>query len=62
METQIFHHGKNIIINLHPKKKSSKRNQNPTRYYNSIIITNQVSTQAKLLSFQNAHIKTRPIN
>jgi hypothetical protein len=34
METQIFHHAK--IYNL-PKKKSLKRNQNPSRYYNSII-------------------------
>jgi len=31
METQIFHHAKNIIF-----KKSSKINQNPSRYYNSI--------------------------
>jgi hypothetical protein len=28
METQIFHHAKNIIF-----KKSSKRNPNPSRYY-----------------------------
>jgi hypothetical protein len=31
MDTQIFHHAKNIIF-----KKSSKRNQNPSRYHNSI--------------------------
>jgi len=31
METQIFHHAKNIIF-----KKSSERNQNPSRYYNSV--------------------------
>jgi hypothetical protein len=31
METQIFHHVKNIIF-----ETSSKRNQNPSRYYNSI--------------------------
>jgi hypothetical protein len=31
MEIQIFHHAKNIIF-----PKSSKRNQNPSRYYNSI--------------------------
>jgi len=31
MEIQIFHHVENIIF-----KKSSKRNQNPSRYYKSI--------------------------
>jgi hypothetical protein len=31
MKTQIFHHAKIIIF-----KKSAKRNQNPSRYYNSI--------------------------
>jgi len=31
MKTQIFHHAKNIIF-----KKSSKRNQNPSRYYNTL--------------------------
>jgi hypothetical protein len=31
METQIFHHAKNIIF-----KQASKRNQNPSRYYNSV--------------------------
>jgi len=31
MKTQISHHAKNIIF-----KKSFKRNQNPSRYYNSI--------------------------
>jgi hypothetical protein len=31
IETQIFHHAKNIIF-----KKTSERNQNPSRYYNSI--------------------------
>jgi hypothetical protein len=31
LETQIFHHSKNIIF-----KKSSKRNQNPSRYYNTL--------------------------
>jgi hypothetical protein len=45
---------KNIIF-----KKSSKRNQNPSRYYNSITKTNpQVSTQAKKISpFKNPHLK-----
>jgi hypothetical protein len=36
METQIFHHEK-IKSNL--QKKFSKRNQNPSRYYNNSIIT-----------------------
>jgi hypothetical protein len=37
-------------------KKSSKRNQNPSRYYNSI--TNlKFPTQAKLSTFKNPHIK-----
>jgi hypothetical protein len=31
METQIFHHATNIIF-----EKSSKRNQNPSNYYNPI--------------------------
>jgi hypothetical protein len=31
METQIFHHAKIIIF-----KKSSKTNQNPSGYYNSV--------------------------
>jgi hypothetical protein len=31
MKAQIFHHAKNII-----SKKSSKTNQNPSRYYNYI--------------------------
>jgi len=34
METQIFHDAKNIIFKK--KKKSSKRNQNPSKYYNSV--------------------------
>jgi hypothetical protein len=42
---------KNIVF-----KKSSKRNKNPSRYYNST--TNlKVSTQAKISSFKNPHIK-----
>ncbi len=52
METQIFHHPK-----LSPSKKSSKRNRNPSRYYNSITSL-KVSTQAKISSFKNPHIKT----
>jgi hypothetical protein len=43
---------KNIIF-----KKSSKRNQNPSRDYNSI---SSLSTQAKI-SFQKPSHKNRPI-
>jgi hypothetical protein len=51
METQIFHHAKNIIF-----KKSSKRNQNPSTYYNSI--TNlKFQQKPKMSSFKNPHIK-----
>jgi hypothetical protein len=51
METQIFHHAKNIIF-----KKSSERNQNPSSYYYSR--TNlKFQTQAKISSFKNPHIK-----
>jgi hypothetical protein len=42
---------KNIIF-----KKSLKRNQNPSRYYNFMTIS-QVSTQAKISSFKNPHMK-----
>jgi hypothetical protein len=37
-------------------KKSSKRNQKPSRYYNSDN-KSQVSTQAEISSFKNPHIK-----
>jgi hypothetical protein len=37
-------------------KRSSKRNQNPSRYDNSIT-NSQVSTQAKISSFKNPHMK-----
>jgi len=53
-ETQIFHQAK-----IYQKifKKCSKRNQNPSRYYNSI--TNlKFQTQAEISSFKNPHIKT----
>jgi phosphorylcholine metabolism protein LicD len=44
------------------QKKSSKINQNPSRYKNSIINQSQVSTQAKISAFKNPHIKIyRPI-
>jgi hypothetical protein len=37
----------------HQKKKSSKRNQNPSRYYYNSIITNlKFQTQAKMSSFK----------
>ncbi len=41
-------------------EKSSKKNQNPSRYYNSIINL-QVSTQAKISSFKKSSYKNRPI-
>jgi hypothetical protein len=50
-KTQIFSPCKNIIF-----KKSSKRNPNPSRYYNSCN-ESQVWTQAKISSFKNRHIK-----
>jgi hypothetical protein len=43
---------KNIIF-----KKSPERNQNSSRYYNSIINQSQVSRQAKISAFKNPHIK-----
>jgi hypothetical protein len=52
MKIQIFHHAKNY--NLH--KKSSKRNQNPSRYHNSI--TNiKFQHKPKISPFKNPHIK-----
>jgi len=53
MKTQIFHHAKNKIF----KKISSKRNQNPSRYYNSITNLKISSTPAKISSFKNPQIK-----
>jgi hypothetical protein len=51
METQIFYHAKNIIF-----KKSSKRNQNPLRYYyNSSFNTSQNTI------FQKSSYKNKPI-
>jgi hypothetical protein len=38
-------------------KKSSKRNQNPSRYYYNSVTNSQVSTQAKISSFKNPHLK-----
>jgi len=48
-------------INLPKKKSSKKETQNLSRYHNSIITKSQVSTQAKISSFKNPHIKNRPI-
>jgi hypothetical protein len=43
---------KNIIF-----KKSSKRNQNPSRYYN-FVINLKFEHDPKYQSFKNPHIKT----
>jgi hypothetical protein len=40
-----------------PKNPLPKRNQNPSRYYYNSITNLQVSTQAKISSFKNPHIK-----
>jgi hypothetical protein len=46
-------------LQINPLKETKK---NPSRYYNSIIINPQVSTQAKISSFKNPHIKiNKPI-
>jgi len=45
-------------LNLNPIQESSKKNQNPSRYYYNSIITNlKFQTQAKISSFKNLHIK-----
>jgi hypothetical protein len=45
METQIFHHPKIIIF-----KKSSKRNQNPSRYdYNSVTNLSTFNTSQNII-------------
>jgi hypothetical protein len=56
MEIQIFHHAKNIIFK---KKKSSKRNQNPSRYHhNSIYLISSFNTsQNKYHVSKNPHVK-----
>ncbi len=48
METQIFHHPKNYNL----AKKSSKTNQNPSRYYNSIITNLKFQHKPKNIIFQ----------
>jgi hypothetical protein len=55
METQIFHHAKNIIF----PKKSSKRNQNPSRYYNSIIHNLKFQHKPKYIIFQKSSYKNK---
>jgi hypothetical protein len=42
-------------------KKSSERNQNPSRYYNSIIANLKFTKQAKISSFKKSSYKNRPI-
>jgi hypothetical protein len=44
---------KNSTMQKYNLKKSSKKTQNPSRYYNS----NVISTQAKISSFKSPHIK-----
>jgi hypothetical protein len=57
MEAQIFHHAKNIIF-----KNSSKRNQNPSRYYYNSRTNLNFQHKPKLSSFKNPHLKIdRPI-
>ncbi len=46
--------------NITYKNSSKKRNQNPSRYYNSYN-KSQVSTQAQNIIFQKSSCKTRPI-
>ncbi len=48
---------KNMIF----KKKSSKRNQNPSRYYNSIITNLKFQHKPKYIIFQKSLYKNRPI-
>jgi len=47
---------KNIIF-----KKSSKRNQNPSRYYNYIITNLKFQEKPKYIIFQKSSHKNRPI-
>jgi hypothetical protein len=60
METQIFSPCKKNII--FKKKQSSQRNQNPSRYYNSLTNLSSFNISQKYPSFKNPHIKkNRPI-
>jgi hypothetical protein len=56
METQIFHHPKNTIF-----QKSSERNQNPSRYYNSITKLKFQYKPKNKSSFKKSSYKNRPI-
>jgi hypothetical protein len=57
METQVFQHAKEIIFKK--KKKPSKRNQNPSRYYNNSIRTNLKfqTHKPKYIIFQKSSYK-----
>jgi hypothetical protein len=55
METQIPISPCQNIPNL--PKKSSKRNQNPSTYYNSITTDLKFQHERKMSSFKNPHIK-----
>jgi len=55
-ETQIFHHAKNIIF-----KKISKRNQNPSRYYNCIANLKFFNTSQNII-FQKSSYQNKPIS
>ncbi len=58
MKTQIFHHSKHIIF----KKNPLKETQNPSRYYNTLIITNlKFQHKPKYIMFQKSSYKNRPI-
>ncbi len=61
METQIFHHSQKIDLIF--KKKSFKRNQNPSRHIITLYITNlKFQHKPKISSFKNPLIKKiRPI-
>jgi len=43
-------------------KKSSERNQNPSRYYNSIITNLKFQHKPKYIIFQKSSYKNRPID
>ncbi len=64
METQIFHHAKKYnlqTLNLNPKKPLGNKNQNPSRYYNSITKSQVFQYQPKYIIFQKSSYKNRPI-
>jgi hypothetical protein len=58
MKFQIFHHSKNIIF----KKDPLKETQNPSRYNNTLIITNlKFQHKPKKSSFKKSSNKNRSI-